>query len=323
MDDAAARGTMSTDTMSTAVGGAVCAAHPEERSTGACPRCGTFVCETCGPEASSRLCAVCRPLVLDPLGVVSAKFDIAEVFTGAVKLARACAGRVVLLSVPFALGSGLISAALSPTTTAGMRDPFMNLLRLVPTALYGGTLGVLAHLLVIATYVGAAEGRRVTFDQAFTEGLAVWGKGVTTGILQWLMIMLFSLACGLPGLWKATLLAVTSVCVFRLRDAEGTEVSERLIRPRVWESLVVLIAWYVLVAAPGLLTYAVIRGSNGVMPTPVVSVLMAVVGGAWGALTTSLHVALFYGAVRADGQELPGLPWPSKAPLVIPSNAAR
>lgn len=314
---------MSTDTMSTAAEGAVCAAHPHERSTGACPRCGTFVCDACGPASSSRVCPACRPLVLDPLGVVSAKFDIAEVFIGAVKLVRACAGRVMLLSIPFALGSGLISAAVAPERTASVQGQLENLVRLVPTLIYAGTLGVLAHLVVIATYVGAAEGRRVSFDQALAEGFAVWGKGVSTGILQWLMIMVFSLACGVPGLWKATLLAVTSVCVFRLREAEGTEASERLIRPRVWESLVVLIVWYVLVAAPGFLTYALIRGSNGVMPTPVVTVLTAVGGGAWGALATSLHVALFYGVAQAGGQELPELPWASKAPLIVSASATR
>ena len=214
-----------------------CSLHGDNPSTGTCSRCGRFICEACRVPDVEPLCLECVARLEGPQFVRFRRFGVGTSLSGALTLLKQDWPRVLLVNLPFAAAIGVTSSLvpqLNPRDFAGSLWPFYGGILL--QTLFMATVCALGLMAGLALLVGAAEGRPVSLGEAFDQSVRAWTRVVGAGLRAVLMTMLFSMACGIPGIWKAVSLALVTVSAFFGRG-DALDDSEGLVRAYFWPML--------------------------------------------------------------------------------------
>ena len=214
-----------------------CSLHPELPSVGACLRCGRFVCEGCRVPAVEPLCVECVGRLEGPQVVRFRRFGVGTALGSGLALLRQEWARVLLVNLPFAVAVGASATfipELNPRDFAGSVWPFYGGILL--QSLFTTIVCALGQMAGLALLVGAAEGRPVSLGEAFAKAERAWFRVVVANLRALLMTMVFSLACGIPGVWKAVNLALVSESAF-FRRGDALEDSEGLVGAHFWPML--------------------------------------------------------------------------------------
>jgi hypothetical protein len=290
---------------------AVCPQHPAVASIANCTRCGRFLCAECRVSENPPLCAACRPLALDPLGILSMPFNAGNTVRNGLRMFTPVLQAVVGITFAFSVPAGLLSWALSQPDDS-TRTTFNNL-RLV--TFYDALVGVIATIACTALFIGVAEGRALSVGQALKEGTAAWGRVFGARLRGGLWVLLFALAFILPGIWKAVTLAFVVEAAVRLRGEDPLAYSTSMVQGggRWWPVFGMLILVSLIAYGPPALIVFLLELAAGVVPIPQLplEIFTDWLNRMAEMLEAAFGMAMFYGILKSDDRALPPMQWES------------
>ncbi len=225
----------------------LCPLHPEQPAVATCQRCGRFLCDGCRVSTEPPLCAVCVPIVKDPIGVLSAPFGVGTALKNGAQMFLPVMGSVAALTFVFSIPSALLSYFVSLKNDDSLRST-LNEVRL--SSFFDSLIGIVCTVACLAMFIGIAEGKQLTVGQALAEATSRYGRVFGTRFRGGLWVGLLTLALILPGIWKAVMLGFSVEAAVRLRREDALEYSSSLVRGRWWEVFGTILAVWIIVYLP-------------------------------------------------------------------------
>ncbi|MFT3838307.1 MAG: hypothetical protein QM723_15090 [Myxococcaceae bacterium] len=236
---------------------AQCAVHPEAPSAGTCERCGRFFCEACRIGPPRMLCRECGVFLTGPEGVAFKPFNLGNALTGGFSLLGATFGRVMLANLPFAIAGGAAAMAITLATGAAapLRGNAMETLYRVYGAtllltVYSGLVSAVGIVAGVAVMSAAVSGERIGAVEAWRRAFKIFGRVVGANLLVIGQVFVFSLLCGIPGIWKMVNLSLTNIALIAAPGERPLAYSESLVQPRFWPVLGALLIGAMITIVP-------------------------------------------------------------------------
>lgn len=203
------------------------------------------------------LCRECGAFLTGPEGVAFKPFNLSNALNGGFALLAATAGRVLLANLPFALAGGAASMAITLATGAAqpLRTNHLETLYRV----YGATLlltvytslvsavGIVAGVAVMSA---AVSGERIGAVEAWRRAFKIFGKVVFASLATLGQVFVFSLLCGIPGIWKMVNLSLVNVSLIAAPNERPLSHSESMVQPRFWPVLGALLIGAMITIVP-------------------------------------------------------------------------
>jgi hypothetical protein len=196
------------------------------------------------------LCLECVARLEGPQAVRFRRFGVGTSLGGGLTLLKQDWARVLLVNLPFAVAVGASATLIpqiNPRDYAGSVWPFYGGVLL--QSLFTTIVCALGQMTGLALLVGAAEGRVVSMGEAFGQAERAWSRVVGANLRALFATMLFSLGCGVPGVWKAVNLSLVSESAF-FRRGDALDDSESLVGAHFWPMLGFLLLTALMTTVP-------------------------------------------------------------------------